>query len=103
MIYGDLPPIIELNVSKWFLVCVDDHSQFRWLFLLKEKTEVTKILKNLCYSVKRQFGVDIQGFGTDNVRDFCNRELREFFDSEGIQHEMSCTYTPSKMALLRRK
>ena len=39
----------------------------------------------------------------DNAKDFLNRELREFFESEGIRHETSCHYTPQQNGLAERK
>ena len=86
-------PQIDINGFRWFLVCVDDHSKFFWLYLIRHKTEVTKILKNRRQSIKRQYGVNAQGFRTDNAKDFCNNELQEFFEYEGIQHKTSCPCT----------
>ena len=96
-------PHIDTNGFRWFLICVDNHSRFCWVYLMKHKAEVARILKNLCQSIKRQFGVNVQGFRTDNAKDFCNNELREFFEQEGIRHETSCTYTPQQNGLAERK
>ena len=72
-------------------------------FFLKEKTEVTSNIKNLCKLIKRQFGEDVKGIRTDNARDFINTELKEFLESEGIKHETSCPYTPQQNGLVERK
>ena len=53
--------------------------------------------------IKRQFDVHIKGFRTDNTKDFCNHELREFFESEGMRHETSCPYTPEQNGLAEKK
>ena len=89
--------------KRYFLVCTDDYSRYSWIFLLKEKTEVTPNIKNLCKLIKRQFGEDIKGIRTDNARDFLNTELKEFLESEGIKHETSCPYTPQQNGLVERK
>ena len=60
-------------------------------------------MKFFCYLIKRQLGVDIRGFRTDNAKDFCNHELREFFENEGIKHKTSCSYTPQQNGLVERK
>ena len=82
---------------------MDDHSRFCWLYMMKNKTEVSRILKNLCQLVRRQFEMNIQGFRTDNAKDFYNNELQEFFEQEGIRHETSCPYTPQQNGLAEKK
>ena len=96
-------PHTDVNGFRWFLVCVDDHSRFCWLYLMKHKTEVSRILKNIFQLIKRQFENNIQGFRTDNAKDFCNRELLEFFEHERIRQETSCSYTPQQNGLAERK
>ena len=53
--------------------------------------------------IKRQFDTDIKRFRTDNAKDFCNINLKEFFESQGIRHETSCPYTPQQNGLAERK
>ena len=96
-------PITDINAFKYFLICVDDFSRRTWVFLLKQKLETTKTLKNFCNMIKRRFDTEIKGFWTDNARDFCNIDLNEFFESQGIRHETSCPYTPQQNGLAERK
>ena len=48
------------------LLTTDNHhfscSRFCWGSLLKHKSEVTKIFKNSCHLINRQFQVNIAGF-----------------------------------------
>ena len=92
-------PQTDILGKRYFLVCTNDYSRYSWLFLLKDKTEVTSNIKNLCKLIKRQFGEDVKGIRTDNARDFLNTELKEFLESEGIKHETSCPYTPQQNGL----
>ena len=101
-VWGPSPQTDVLG-KRYFLVCTNDFSRYSWLFLLKEKTEVTSNIKNLCKLIKRQFREDVKGIRTDNARDFLNNELREFLESEGIKHETSCPYTPQQNGLAERK
>ena len=64
---------------------------------------MAKIQKKICHMIKRQFDVHIKGFRTDNVKDICNHELKEFFESEEIRYETSCPYTPQHNGLAERK
>ena len=96
-------PQTDILGKRYFLVCTDDYSRYSWLFLLKDKTEVTSNIKNLCKLIKRQFGEDVKGIRTDNARDFLNTELKEFLESKRIKHETSCPYTPQQNGLAERK
>ena len=96
-------PHTDISGYRWFLIYIDDFSKYSLLFLLKTKNEVTKSIKNLCNTIKCQFGAQVQGFRSDNAKYFLNRELREFFESEGIRHETSCPYTPQQNSLAQRK
>ena len=49
-------PHTDLLGHQYFLIFTDDHSRFTWLFLLKNKSEVTHSIQNLCQLIKRQFG-----------------------------------------------
>ena len=82
---------------------MDDHCGVCWLYPLRKKSEVIKLLKNFSYLIKRQFGGNVQGFRTNNAKDFCNNELREFFENEGIRHETSCPYTTQQNGVAEMK
>ena len=75
---------LDTNGFRWFLVCIDNHSRFCWLYLLKQKSEATRILKNLYQSIRRQFEITVKIFKTDNTKDFCNNKLQTFFENERI-------------------
>ena len=49
-------PHTDLLGHQYVLICTDDHSRFTWLFLLKNKSEVTPSIENLCQLIQRQFG-----------------------------------------------
>ena len=53
--------------------------------------------------IKRQFDVHIKRFWIENAKDFCNHELKEFFESERIRHETLCPYTSQQNGLAERK
>ena len=96
-------PTTDIEGFKYFLICVDDYSRKTWGFLLKQKSDATKTFKIFCTMVRKQFGTEIKGFRTDNAKDFCNNELKEFFEYHGIRHETSCPYTPQQNGLAERK
>ncbi|KAJ9674605.1 hypothetical protein PVL29_023880 [Vitis rotundifolia] len=53
--------------------------------------------------VQNQFGVKIKSFRTDNARDYFNRTLSPYFQSQGILHDSSCVNTPQQNGIADRK
>ena len=96
-------PHTDLLGHQYFLICIDDHSRFTWPFLLKNKSEVTHSIQNLCQLIKRQFGDTVKSLRIDNAKDFLNISLSNFLTSEGMRHETSCPYTPQQNGLAERK
>ena len=70
---------MDINGFRRFLLCTNDHSWFSWLYLLKQKSEIAKVPKNFSHLIKREIGVHVLGYQTDNAQDFCNSKLKEFF------------------------
>jgi histone deacetylase 1/2 len=53
-------------------------------------------LLNFFAYVHTQFGVPVQGFQSDNGREFDNLSARSFFESHGVLFRMSCPYTSAQ-------
>jgi len=63
-----------------------------WLFLLKNKFEVSYVVRKFVALIKNQFGMVIKKFRSD--KDYFNHTLDQFFQNEWIIRESSCVYTP---------
>ncbi|XP_010412990.1 PREDICTED: uncharacterized protein LOC104699374 [Camelina sativa] len=87
--------------AKYFLTIVDDYSRGVWLYLLVDKTEVARHLKNFLAFTKRQFGEDVRTVRSDNGLEFLS--MTKFFHEQGIVHERSCVYTPEQNGRVERK
>ncbi|KAL5840711.1 hypothetical protein ACOSQ4_013319 [Xanthoceras sorbifolium] len=74
----------NITGTKWFVTFINDHTRVTWVFLMKEKSEVTNIFKNFHSLIKNQFQTKIQVFRSDNGREFVNQRLREYLCSEGL-------------------
>ncbi|KAL5798657.1 hypothetical protein ACOSQ2_003477 [Xanthoceras sorbifolium] len=93
----------NITGAKWFVTFIDDHTRVTWVFLMKEKSEVTNIFKNFHSLIKNQFQTKIQVFRSDNGREFVNQGLREYLCSEGIVHQTTCVDTPQQNGISERK
>nr|KYP63246.1 Retrovirus-related Pol polyprotein from transposon TNT 1-94 [Cajanus cajan] len=98
-------PSIVPNVSgaRWFLTFIDDCTRVTWVFLLKQKSEVSYVVQRFFSMVKNQFGVSIKRIRSDNAKDYFNHGLISFCQKEGIIHESSCVKTPQQNGIAERK
>jgi len=60
----------SIHVHKYFLTIVDDYSRYTWVFPLKQKSEVVKILENFVVFIQTQFETTIKVIRSDNVTRF---------------------------------
>ena len=65
-----------------------------WIFLLKQKSDVSIVFPNYHNMVKNQFRVSIKWVRSDNAKDYFNQTLSSYFQKEGIIHESSCVDSP---------
>lgn len=76
------------------MTLIDDYSHKTIVYFLKNKDEVVHNIKNFISKIERNKGVKIKRFRTDNVLEYCNKELQNIFDKLCIKHERSCVETP---------
>ena len=100
MVHADLwgpAPVDSKGGAKYFLGIVDDYSRYLAVFPLKSKNESVGAIVKYVTSVERQQNHKLLAIRTDNALDFCNREMKEFCDSQGIKHQLSNAYSPEMM------
>ena len=83
--------VLTSNGHKYFLTIVDDASKATWIFLLKSKSNVRPLIVSFYNMILTQFGTKIKAIRSDNALEF---SIPEFYNSNGIIHQMSCVYTP---------
>ncbi|KAG7592301.1 Integrase catalytic core [Arabidopsis thaliana x Arabidopsis arenosa] len=87
--------------SRYFLTIVDDHSRAVWLYLLPDKTQVARHLRDFLALIERQFSKKVKSIRSDNGSEFMC--LTRFFEEQGIVHETSCVHTPQQNGRVERK
>ena len=79
---------------------VDDDSRYTWIFLLKQKSEVVKVLEHFVIFVQTQFETTIKIIRSDNGTEFV---MTNFIVSKRIIHQTSCVNTPQQNSIVERK
>ncbi|KAJ9547057.1 hypothetical protein OSB04_019600 [Centaurea solstitialis] len=93
----------NISGSKWFVTFIDDCTRVSWIYLLKAKSDVSRIFPIFHVMIQNQFGTKIKHFRSDNARDYFNQILSSYFQKEGIIHESSCVATPQQNGVAERK
>ncbi|KAL9233052.1 hypothetical protein vseg_008093 [Gypsophila vaccaria] len=99
-VWGPYRPNRACN-SRYFLTIVDDFSRCLWVYLMKTKDEVSRLLIDFFALVDRQFERKVKIVRSDNGTKFgC---LDRYFLENGIIHQTSIVKTPQQNARVERK
>jgi hypothetical protein len=69
---------------EYYLVCLDDFTQYAWVFPLLSKSEAFTHLSSLHALALTQFHASFQAIQCDNGREFDNSVLHSFAQQHGI-------------------
>ena len=95
--------IPNISGSRWFVTFIDDCTRVSWIYLLKNKSDVSHIFPVFFTMVQNQFGTKIKKICSDNASDYFNQILSQWFQKEGIIHESSCINIPQQNGVAKRK
>ncbi|CAN1152028.1 Retrovirus-related Pol polyprotein from transposon TNT 1-94, partial [Linum perenne] len=95
--------VASLNGTRWFITMIDEHTRLTWTFLMKEKSDTTRVFQNFYTMIETQFQTKVKVLRTDNARDYFNSALGSFLSTHGIIHSSSCVDTPEQNGIAERK
>jgi hypothetical protein len=84
----------SLGGARYFINFKDDHSGYRVLFCIQQKSEVFDCYQRLWRISKEAMGNLIQKLRTDRGTEFVNKQFNDFNKHHDIRHELSVAYTP---------
>lgn len=94
---------VSMGGARYFLLFKDDHSHFRSVYFLKQKSEVHDKLKAYVKWAEKQNGHPIKVVRSDNGTEFINSESKQFLDDNGIEHQRTVAYTPEQNGCAERE
>ncbi|KAG8479954.1 hypothetical protein CXB51_025047 [Gossypium anomalum] len=106
LIHSDLwgaSRVKNITGARWFITFIDDHTRVCWIYLFKEKSEVSRVFKNFHSMIRTQFNSNIHTLRTDNGREYFNSVLSPYLSEQGIIHQSSCPDTPQQNGVSERK
>lgn len=87
---------------SYFITFKDDHSSFRFVFFMADRTEVLTKFKILYKLAKKETGRSMSKLRTDNGREFLSKDFQAFIQLKGIRHELTAPYTPEQNSVAER-
>ncbi|GJV20702.1 putative RNA-directed DNA polymerase [Tanacetum coccineum] len=98
-VWGPIP-LLSFEGHRYFMLCVDHHSRYMWIYHLAQKSDVYSTFKSFVQMVERQFTTKLKNVQTDWGGEF--RNLASFFSSLGIIHRRSCPHTIEQNGFVER-
>ncbi|GME72414.1 unnamed protein product [[Candida] boidinii] len=98
-------PVPSLNSDRYFLTIVDDFTHFAKLYPIVQKSETAGIMQDYIKRAENHFSyrhLKVVSVRTDNGTEFCNSELKNFFDDRGISHERTVPYNSHQNGVAER-
>ena len=65
--------------AQYFLTIVDDATRGVWVYLLKEKSEASQLVKDFCAMVITQFETKVKIIRSDNGSEFILGPMKKFY------------------------
>ena len=91
--------MLSTSGSRYFLLFVDDHTRFTWLFPLQTKDQALKAFIQFQTMVENQFHSKIKILQSDNGGKF--KVFARYLQTKGIAHRFSCPTLLLKMGELK--
>lgn len=78
------------------MIFKDDYSHFRFVFFLKQKSEVVEKFKIVLKIAEKQCGHPIKILQADHGTEIDNEMIKKITEENGIHHRYSFKYTPEQ-------
>nr|KYP33156.1 Retrovirus-related Pol polyprotein from transposon TNT 1-94 [Cajanus cajan] len=93
----------SLHNNRYFILFIDDFSRMTWVYFIKAKSEVFGIFKKFKTLVEKQSGKQIKVLRSNRGKEYTSHEFDKFCEDEGIERQLTVTYSPQKNGVSERK
>ena len=94
--------IPSLGGAKYFVVFKDDHSSYRFVFIMKQKSNVYDFFKLLYLVSFNETGNYITKLRSNNAKEYLSTRFQTFIRNKGIRHETTAPYAPEQNSIVDR-
>lgn len=96
------PFMRSMSGNRYFVLFKDDYTKFRYIYVIKEKSEVADKLK-LFINETKTAGHVVKELLSDNGGEFDNHQVRNILQQEGIVQRLTMPYTPQQNGCSERE
>jgi hypothetical protein len=96
-------PILSSTGHKYYVLFLDNYSNFLWTFPISHKSQVYPIFQKLRAYIKTQFQRDIKTIQCDNGGEYVSNNFLNMCELNGISFRLSCPYTSPQNGKAERK
>lgn len=89
--------------KRYFMTIIDDYSRFSTVYLLENKSEAARCMKQYINYVSTKFGRKPKIVRSDNGKEYVNAELEQLYQDEGIETQYTIPYNPQQNGTAERK
>ncbi|GJP60914.1 hypothetical protein CLOP_g18134 [Closterium sp. NIES-67] len=96
-------PVRGSKGERYFLTIVDDWSRLMWAYPLKQKDHAASTIRDDWLPfVERQSGHPCKSIRTDRGGEFLGGDLTAWLKKQGIEHQLTTSYTPQSNGVAER-
>ncbi|PKU77483.1 Retrovirus-related Pol polyprotein from transposon TNT 1-94 [Dendrobium catenatum] len=96
-------PSLSMQSYRFYVVFIDDFSRYSWVYPLHHKSDVFSKFIHFQRMVEKQFQTSIKILRTDGGGEYVNNHFKSHLTHHGIQHQITCPYTPQQNGVAERK
>ncbi|GKC08526.1 retrovirus-related pol polyprotein from transposon TNT 1-94, partial [Tanacetum coccineum] len=84
-------------------VIVDDYSMFTWVKFLRSKDETSEVVIKFLKQIQVGLNKTVRNIRTDNVTEFVNKDLTDYYERVGIFHQKTVPRTLQQNDVVERR
>ncbi|KAK9053340.1 hypothetical protein SSX86_029973 [Deinandra increscens subsp. villosa] len=99
---GPMTPATKTGI-RYFMLLVDEHSRYMWVYFLKNKNEAFEVFKSFKSEIEGKLGSKIKSLRSDRGGEFTSQEFNEFCSLNGIYRLLTTPYSPQQNVIVERR
>ena len=105
ILHSDLwtSPILSSASHKYYVLFLDDFTNFLWTFPINRKSHVFETFKSLVQLIHTQSLQKVKSFQCDNGGEYNNELFQQYCTDHGLVFRFSCPHTSSQNGKAERK